>query len=288
MDQIIVTPQGCELGDDLRSLRKAAGFDSGRNFALQLGWDPSKVSNIEHGKVRASETDLAQYLTACGKDRHSIAQFFERSRNIFDQYYAQSSESFGTIAFVERSATSITSYGGTTIPDLLRTDAYTKKMMQRAGATDDQVRAAIESLRLRQSILLRTNRPRCVFYLTERAIESADGMNESTLDQIEQLKQTRFPIYLVHNEKEALAATDFTIYDYDKRPATVFIDCEMAKVFTSDEAGVARCRSVVDTLNKVSMPRADSRNRIGKLIADRQVSTLLEATAEGPSDGDAI
>lgn len=290
MDQIVVTPQGCELGDELRSLRIGAGFDSGSQFAVQLGWDPSKVSNIEHGKVRASETDLAQYLTACGRDRHSIARFFERGRNIFDAYYAQSPESFGTITHVERSTTLITSYGGTTIPDLLRTDAYAKKIMQRAGATREQIRAAIESMRKRHSILRRAQPPSCVFYLTELAIQSADGLNESTtIEQLERLKQSQFPIHIVRSEKADLVATDFTIYDYSKRrPATVFIDCEMAKVFTIDEAGLDRCRGVVDTLNKVSMCRADSRKRLTKLIGDKQVSMLMEATNDGPADGDAI
>lgn len=278
MDQVVVTPQGRELGDELRSLRRDAGFDSGAHFAVQLGWDPSKVSNIEHGKVRASETDLAQYLTACGRDRHSITRFAERSRSIFDPYYAQSLEKFSTITHVERSTTSITSHAGSTIPDLLRTESYAKNIMQRAGATNGQIQAAVRSLGLRQSILRRVNPPDCVFYLSERAIQSVCSLGESALEQLERIRQTPFPIRIVRDGEVDLVTTNFTIYECGKRSATAFIDCDLVKVFTVDEAGLARCRAIVDTISEASMCHADSRKRVSKLIEDKQVSMLLEAT----------
>ncbi|GGU68176.1 helix-turn-helix domain-containing protein [Lentzea flava] len=52
-----------DLGDELRRLRETCTGLNGRNLAKKLGWDPSKVSNIEHGRARASEIDLVQLFT---------------------------------------------------------------------------------------------------------------------------------------------------------------------------------------------------------------------------------
>ena len=57
-------------------------------LAIHLGWDPSKVSNIEHGKVRATEVDLVQFMATCGKDLHYYEEFRDRYHNAFDLYFA--------------------------------------------------------------------------------------------------------------------------------------------------------------------------------------------------------
>ncbi|HEX7303742.1 helix-turn-helix transcriptional regulator, partial [Lentzea sp.] len=85
----ISTAYSRDLGDELRRLRESGTGLTGRALAVQLGWDPSKVSNIEHGRARASEIDLVQYLTLCGKDVDFFEEFRRRYRHAFDLYFVQ-------------------------------------------------------------------------------------------------------------------------------------------------------------------------------------------------------
>ncbi|HEX7304618.1 helix-turn-helix transcriptional regulator, partial [Lentzea sp.] len=80
MTAIISTAYSRDLGDELRKLRETCTSLGGRAMAAQLGWDPSKVSNVENGKARASDIDLAQYIATCGKDLVFLEEFRERYR----------------------------------------------------------------------------------------------------------------------------------------------------------------------------------------------------------------
>src|SRR5690348_9070923 len=87
-----------DLGDELRRLRETCTGMGGRALAVNLGWDPSKVSNIEHGKARASEIDLVQILTACGKDIDYFESFRERYTYAFEEYVLQVPDNLRTVA----------------------------------------------------------------------------------------------------------------------------------------------------------------------------------------------
>ncbi|GAA3689118.1 hypothetical protein GCM10022267_89890 [Lentzea roselyniae] len=84
MTAIASTAYSRDLGDELRRLRESCTTFNGHAMAVQLGWDPSKVSNIERGKARASEIDLVQYLATCGKDIDYFEEFRSRYHNAFD------------------------------------------------------------------------------------------------------------------------------------------------------------------------------------------------------------
>ncbi|GAA3656642.1 hypothetical protein GCM10022267_48550 [Lentzea roselyniae] len=86
MTAITSTAYSRDLGDELRRLREKHTRLTGFAFAEQLGWDPSKVSNIENGKARASEIDLVQYLMTCGRDSNYFEAFRDRYRYAFDPY----------------------------------------------------------------------------------------------------------------------------------------------------------------------------------------------------------
>ena len=78
-----------DLGDELRRLRETCTGLKSNELARKLGWDPSKVSTIEHGKARASEIDLIQYLSMCGKDIDFVLEFKRRYHYAFDEYIVQ-------------------------------------------------------------------------------------------------------------------------------------------------------------------------------------------------------
>ncbi|MFJ3310748.1 helix-turn-helix domain-containing protein [Streptomyces sp. NPDC086549] len=55
------------LGARLRGFRKDAGYASGRAFARATSWQESKVSRIENGKQRPSETDIRIWCEVTGQ-----------------------------------------------------------------------------------------------------------------------------------------------------------------------------------------------------------------------------
>lgn len=262
MDRVPFTPQACELGEELRDLR--TGHANGRGFADQLGWDPSKVSNIEHGKILPTELDLAQYLSACGMDRDCISDFNQRFRTAFDPYFAQQPSNFTTIAFAERMATTATCYGKATIPALIRTDKYTRTIMRQCGATPQHIQAAIASQQERQR-LLRTKRPRCVFYITESAISTQLDHDGVMIDQLKALKRlSQWEIRIVPDDDAVPFAVDFTVYEYEKMAATAFIDCDIARVFIRDDSAISRCRTVLAKLDDTALSRESSKELLTK------------------------
>src|SRR5687768_11677752 len=113
-----------DLGDELRSLRETCTGLSGNKLAVKLGWDPSKVSTVEHGKARASEVDLIQFLSMCDKDIDFINDFRRRYRYAFDEYRVQVSDNLRAMVMAEATATAITSYDVLAMPGLMQSPEY--------------------------------------------------------------------------------------------------------------------------------------------------------------------
>lgn len=281
MDQTAFTPRSCELGDALRALRKQ--FAKGSEFAELLDWDPSKVSNIERGKVRPTEVDLAQYLTACGKDRSWITTFADQYRQAFEPYFAQESDNFSTVTFAERAAASITGYGRSAIPELLRTDAYTEKFLQRRGVGPQQIQSAVQSQRERQRIFQSGARPSCLFYVTESAVSAYLNETRARMDQLELLSRSSRLLRIVPTGNELPSSIDFTIFEHEKTPATVVVDCEFAKLFIQDDAAISQCRTALTALNDVALNHTDSNDLLSRLLTEEYVADLKAATDEQPA-----
>ncbi|KWX05896.1 hypothetical protein TH66_00805 [Carbonactinospora thermoautotrophica] len=72
------------LGIHLRELRRAAGLN-GKELAALLGWPPSKVSKIEHGRQTPTEADLAAWAQAVGAP-HAVEALTARLRALETHY----------------------------------------------------------------------------------------------------------------------------------------------------------------------------------------------------------
>lgn len=282
MEQTPATPRSCELGDTLRALRQE--FTKGSEFAERLDWDPSKVSNIERGKVRPTDLDLAQYLTACGKGKREITEFTNHYRNAFESYFAQNWDNFATIAHAERSATTITGYSKESLPVLIRTVDYTEKLLQQRGATPEQIQDAIRSQRERQHILRPSSRPSCLFYVTEAALSAPLDDDRERMDQFELVRRMSRFIRIIPTGKRLLPGSiDFTIYGRDKATSTVVVECEFARIFVHDDSAVSQCRAALAALDEVALSPAESKVLLSRLLADEYLTVLQVATGEQPT-----
>jgi hypothetical protein len=245
-----------DLGDELRRLRQRFTGLRGRGLAIQLGWDPSKVSNIEHGKIRASEIDLAQYLSACGKDIDFIEDFFCRYHNAFDPYFVQAPGNFRTLAMTEAAATKITAYDVITVHSLLQTPGYARALQ---AATHEDVADELD----RQAVMRRPAGPECVFYLHEIALRVRLGSEQVMHDQHVKLLAHANIVRIVPAEATTAAfQSKCTLFEFGRTSPLVYAESGHAKVFAQDAAAVDRAEKLFDLLDSVALDENQTRRKL--------------------------
>jgi hypothetical protein len=268
MTAIISTAYSRDLGDELRHLRETCTTLGGRSMAAQLGWDPSKVSNIETGKARASEIDLAQYLSICGKDLDFLQEFGNRYRHAFDLYYAQAPTNLRTLAMVESMAKKIFAYEILAIPGLLQTEAYARALFVEAGKVPLDVEKGVKLRMERQSIWQRPYRPECVFYVHELALQMRVGDAKVMEDQYLRLLFNAHILRVVPaNVRGITFDSKCTQFEFAKAPPVAYAETGLAKVWAQDSPAIAWSRSLFERLDAVALDEEQSKNRLAEYVS---------------------
>jgi hypothetical protein len=264
------TPYSRDLGDELRQIRESFTTFRGRKIAKMLGWDPGKVSNIEHGKVRATEIDIIQYLGRCGRSQVFTEDFLRRYRSAFDLYFVQVPDILRTMTLAESCADKITSYDLTYIPGLLQTEDYaTALYVARGILTPEKIEAAVRFRVERQAILQRHNRPTCVFYVHENALRLKVGSDQIMEDQLMRLLFHTHVIRIVPaaSGPAGILLTNYVLWGYEKRGDVAFTESDLAMVFVQDELGVKRCKSIFAQLDAIALDEEQSRSMVADLAS---------------------
>ncbi|MGW6441963.1 helix-turn-helix domain-containing protein [Lentzea sp. NPDC055074] len=258
-----------DMGDELRRLRQRFTGLRGRAMALQLGWDPSKVSNLEHGKIRGTDIDLAQYLTVCGKDIDFFEDFLRRYHNAFDPYLAQTPDNVRTLAMTEAMATHITAYDVLAVNSLLQTPNYARALQAATGQP-------VEALD-RQAVIRRPNGPKCLFYLHELALRMRLGTAQVMEEQYVWL-QANSAIVRIVPEEAATAAfqSTCTLFEFEKVSPLVYAETDLARVFAQGEAAVERGRSLFGLLAEVALDEHQTRRKIAEYRAPTPLRVLAQ------------
>ncbi len=258
-----------DLGDELRRVRESGTGMSGAALAVRLGWDPSKVSNLEHGKVRATEIDLVQLFTMCGKDIQFIDDFRRRYRYAFDEYVVQAPDDVRTVAMAESAATSITSYSATKVPSLVQTQEYADALHRLGGfATAERIASAVQHRMDRQIVLRRHNRPNCLFYVHEFALQQRVGSKRVMEDQCARLLSEKQSVRVVP-ARAVVPSNGCMLWEYEKAMPVAFSETELAQVFVQDPGAIARIRLVFDRLAEVALDEEQSLSKLAE-YAGRQ------------------
>lgn len=149
------------LGVRLRELRTEAGL-TGKELALMLAWQPSKVSRLEHGKQTATKADLEAWAVAVGA-ASTTDDLFARLRNLETQHQSWRRQlSAGHRGVQERigaeqqATTTWRGYETSVIPGLFQTPDYARSVFLHGSNvhrspqdTEDAVRARMK----RQDVL---------------------------------------------------------------------------------------------------------------------------------------
>ncbi|MGI5504757.1 helix-turn-helix domain-containing protein [Lentzea sp. CA-135723] len=264
------TPYSRDLGDELRQVRERCTTFRARKIARMLGWDPGKVSNIEHGKVRASEIDIIQYLGRCGRPQTFIEDFLNRYRSAFNPYFVQVPDNLRTMAMAEAAADKITSFVMTSMPGMVQTKEYATALFQVRGLLAPEVIERAVRFRMeRQTILQRPNRPQCGFYIHEYALRLKVGTDEVMEDQLMRLLFHTHAIRVVPESAGAAGAlpAEYMLWEYEKRGSAAYQGSDLAQVFVQDLAGVQHCKSIFKLLDALALDEEQSRSMVADLAS---------------------
>jgi hypothetical protein len=255
-----------DLGDELRKLRETCTGLKGHELAKKLGWDPSKVSTIEHGKARASEIDLIQYLSMCGKDIDFLTDFRRRYQYAFDEYVVQVSDNLRTVTMAESTAKTITSYSPQSIPGLLQTPEYADGIYRMTGVvTEERIPALVQFRSDRQALLRRHDRPTCLFYVHEHALRLQVGSSEIMEDQYARLLFNTHTLRIVPADAP-IAASSCVLWEYEKARPIAFSETDLTHVFVQDLGAIARTRLLFDRLDQISLDAEQSRSKLAEYV----------------------
>ena len=124
----------------------------------------------------ASLIDLVQSHTLCAKDYDYYEHFNRRYRNAFDEYIVKVPNDLRTLALAEATAKTIISYDTQSVPGLLQTPEYADGIYRMAGQVAEERIPTVVQLRTdRQAVLRRHDRPTCLFYVHEVALQQRVG-----------------------------------------------------------------------------------------------------------------
>ncbi|WP_330277515.1 helix-turn-helix domain-containing protein [Lentzea sp. NBC_00516] len=269
MTAFLSTAYSRDLGDELRRLREDNTSFGGRSMAVQLGWDPSKVSNIETGKARATDVDLAQYFATCGKDLDFLQEFSNRYRHAFDLYFAQAPNNLRTLAMVEAMAKKIFAYEILVVPGLLQTEAYARALFAEVGGqSPEEIEESVVRRMGRQSIWQRPYRPECVFYVHELALRMRLGGIKVMEDQYLRLLFNAHIVRIIPATNKGLAfRSKCTLFEFAKASPVAYTETDLAKVFAQDEVAVAWSTDLFERLDAVALDEEQSKAKLTEYIS---------------------
>ena len=184
------TPAQVRLLAILRGLRDGAGMTT-YQLAERLGWNQSKVTRAENGRVRLSTADVTQWAQATGADesiREELSQLAysaaTEARSWHISHRAGLAARQDEMGRMDRSATHIAHFQPSVIPGLLQSEGYARRVMTMGdvtgrGGIDRGVKA-----RMKRQAILRERGRRFDYVLTEGALRWRPGPAAAMEEQL--------------------------------------------------------------------------------------------------------
>ncbi|ANZ34739.1 hypothetical protein BBK82_00240 [Lentzea guizhouensis] len=208
-----------------------------------------------------------QYLTMCGKDVDFFEEFKRRYRNAFDEYVVQVSDNLRTLALAESTAVAITSYDPQAIPGLFQTEEYADRLYRLGGyIAEDRIPTVVRFRMDRQSILRRHDRPTCLFYIHEHALQTQVGDARIMEEQYLKLLFAAHLIRVVPTDAPVVVSS-CVLWEFEKAMPVAFTSTDLAKVFVQDPAAIARTRLLFDRLAEVALDAEQSRSKLAEYVS---------------------
>ncbi|WP_245552256.1 helix-turn-helix domain-containing protein [Nocardia aobensis] len=266
------------LGARLRELRSDAGL-TGTELARLAGWHQTKVSKIEYGKTKPTETDIRTWcvLTA---SQDQIPELTATLRNL-EAAWLEWRRVLGTGTKLRQQASIkweaetavLRVYHPFLVPGLLQTAEYAENVLRSVvefQRVPNDIEAGVSKRMERQQILYRRNH-RFHFVIAEQALRTTVGDNRIMVGQLDRLLAVigmpRVLVGIVPAEASyAVSMTNFALFD-DKR---VMVETVTAELTITQPREIAQYGRAFDILAGQSVTSSAARALIRKALESRR------------------
>ncbi|MFH8514746.1 helix-turn-helix domain-containing protein [Streptomyces gelaticus] len=268
------------LGAELRKLRERAGM-SGSEAAAYLGGERAQISHIESGRYGVSSERvrrLAAHYSAT--DKHlvdALAEMAEeRTKGWWDEYRGVLSPGFLDLAELEHKASYIRAIQMLNIPGVFQTESYARAII-RSGISDlpaDELSARVEHRIRRRDIFDRPRPTPFEAFIHEAALRMRYCAPETMRDQLAFLHEvSTWPsvtIRIIPFAKQITGSVHSTLYAGASIPAldTVQLDSAFDAGFLDAEAQLARYRTLLDSIESISLDTKESAQFIQRIAQE--------------------
>ncbi|WP_433661148.1 helix-turn-helix domain-containing protein [Nocardia sp. CA-128927] len=265
------------LGARLRELRRDSGLD-GRQLAALAGWNPPKVSKIEHGRQTPSENDIRVWCAHTNAELH-IPDLIASVRNINAAYLewkrlcasGHSRRQQQSVA-LEAKTELVRGYDPDVFQGLLQTPEYAAAVLQ--ASIDlyqvlDDLEAAV-AVRMKRQQVLRAGIHRFHFIVDERVLTTTVGNNQVMIGQLQrmleliELPRLLFAVIPRYSEYR-VPATNFLMYDR----RLVHVETVTAELTITQPRELVLYERTFQTLAKQSVIGAAARALISSALDER-------------------
>ncbi|MFB6569668.1 helix-turn-helix domain-containing protein [Streptomyces noursei] len=268
------------LGAELRKLRERAGM-SGTEAAAFLGGERAQISHIESARYGVS-AERVRRLSAhySATDKHLVDALAdmaeERNKGWWEEYRGILSPGFLDIAELEHHARYIRAIQMLHIPGIFQTETYARELI-RGGVTEiptSEVNTRVEHRIRRRKIFDRPAPTPFDAFIHEAALRmrycAADTMRNQLDFLIEATHWPTVKIRVIPFAAQVTSSVHSIMYAGAIIPAldTVQLDSAFDSGFLDAEAQLSRYRSLLDSVDSISLNVNESREYIQRIAQE--------------------
>ncbi|MFI6491509.1 helix-turn-helix domain-containing protein [Streptomyces sp. NPDC050564] len=275
------TGRQLRLGTELRKLRERAGLTSTQASKL-LGVQQNQISNVEAGRAGVSPERVR--ALACHYDCGDKAlvealsdMATERTRGWWEEYREILPAVLLDLAEVEHHSTMLRTAVTVHIPGLFQTTDYAREIFRQdvPEMSPPDVEHRVSFRVKRQAVLYRDSPTPQHAIIHEAALRMQFGGRSVTGAQLKHLldmtERPHVTVHVIPFDAGAFPGSGQSIY-YAQGPLppldTVNLDQSHGPVFLDSEAQLDKYRVLLDRMEATSLPPAQSRDFIHKVIQD--------------------
>jgi transcriptional regulator with XRE-family HTH domain len=238
-----------ELGRELRTLRKAAGFtleDAGQ----VINCSASKVSRIETGHRAVTPVEVSALVAVYSADvatRDRLLALAEEASEVgwWQSRWMDVASSDQTLIALESKAEMIVHFDVTLVPGILQTSEYTRAIMSQTGMVPkEEIEDRMLARLRRNSVLLRPDPPELVAIIDELALRRLIGGRDVVRRQLECLvKESQRPnvtLRVVPNDGPVHSGVDgsFVVVRRSGLSPVIVVESLTSSLFLEDQRDV--------------------------------------------------
>jgi transcriptional regulator with XRE-family HTH domain len=271
------------LGTQLRRFREAAGVTP-EQAGYEIRASRSKISRLEHGRVRLKSRDMSDLLTLYGVTDEDVRSRFialagqSNRPDWWDKYSDVLPSWFETYLGLEAAATTIRSFETQVVHGLLQTEDYARAVTRggRKAATADEIERRVAVRLKRQELLRRPDPPRVWSVMDEAVLRRPIGgpalMRAQFQHLIEVAEGPHVTLQVVPfaSGGHAGESGSFTVLRFEERdlPDVVYLEQLTSATYLDQRPDVEHYLETADELSGTALTPAGTRQFIEQVARE--------------------